>query len=124
MFIKRSISLVVIPVLLSLSAGVGIAQADDINVRNGDTKISIGDDGDIKVRQPGQRINVDDDGDIKVRDNGRRSNSGWWNQRIISFPSTRRSVTCRGGTYSSQSTRTSSSGGGYSRTSSSTTTCR
>jgi hypothetical protein len=114
MMIKRSVSLLVLPVVLAVSAVAGIAQAGDIDVRNGGTRVTIGDNGDIKVRQPGQRIDV--------RDNS--SDSGWWNPRILSFPLNKKTISCRGGTYSSQSTRTSGSGGTYSRTTTSTTNCR
>jgi hypothetical protein len=115
MITKKSVSLFLLPILLVLSAGVDLAKAGEIKVRNGDMKVTVGDNGDIKVRNGGQRINVEDDD----------RHSDWWNRSWIrAFPNNRTSVSCGGGTYSSQSTRTSSSGGTYSRSTTSTTTCR
>jgi hypothetical protein len=115
MITKQSVSLILLPILLVLSTRVDIAEAGDIKVRNGDMKVTVGDNGNIKVRNGGQRIDVRDDD----------SHSDWWNRSWIrAFPNSRTSVNCGGGTYSSQSTRTSSSGGTYSRSTTSTTTCR
>jgi hypothetical protein len=115
MITKHSVSLILLPILLVFSAGIDSAKADDIKVRNGDMKVTVGDNGNIKVRNGGQRI------DVRDSDN----NSDWWNRSWIrAFPNNRTSVNCGGGTYSSQSTRSSSSGGTYSRSTTSTTTCR
>ena len=114
---KRSISLLVLSAFLVLSNG--IAQAGSVDVQTGNMRTTIDRDRDVKVKNGSSTVIINRD---RTSPNYRRDQR--LNSRLKRHPQTvwRNQNTCKGGSYSSQSTQTSVSNNGVTRSRSSEST--
>lgn len=115
MIIKQSISLLILSAFLVLP---GIAQAGSVDVQTGNMRTTIDRDRDVKVKNGSSTVIINRD---RTSPNYRRERL---NSRLKRHPWTvrRNQNTCKGGSYSSQSTQTSVSNNGVTRTRSSEST--
>jgi hypothetical protein len=116
MIIKQSISLLILSAFLVLPNG--IAQAGSVDVQTGNMRTTIDRDRDVKVKNGSSTVTINRD---RTSPNYRRDRL---NSRLKRHPWTvrRNQNTCKGGSYSSQSTQTSVSNNGVTRSRSSEST--
>lgn len=116
MITKQSISLLVLSAILVLPTGM--AKAGTVDVQTGNMRTTINQDRDVKVKNGSSTVTINRD---RTSPNYRRERL---NSRLKRRPWTvrRNQNTCKGGSYSSQSTQTTVSNNGVSRTRSSQST--
>ena len=116
MIIKQSISLLILSAFLVLPNG--IAQAGSVDVQTGNMRTTIDRDRDVNVKNGSSTVIINRD---RTSPNYGRDRL---NSRLKRHPCTvrRNQNTCKGGSYSSQSTQTSVSNNGVTRTRSSEST--
>jgi hypothetical protein len=121
MFTKQSISLLIIPALITLPTG--IARADTIQVETDDQKVTIERDRGISIESGSREITIPQEAPASI---SRHPNQHLSPSQIFSLPLPRKLIRCQERNYSHQDTQTHNSGGGvtYIQSSVSTRTCQ